>query len=612
MKKMLSRIKTGPADLLPQKFARTNVLGVPLRSSPVFILLFSLFIVTNLTANHASALTYSNSIDLEYTFNPSLDVSFNTNTGFIIEDLAPGNASYSNTVVITASSNNSDGYNLLASVGDSNDVNRNNNRLVNSNNVNYFESVATNADLELSALGENKWGYAIYNSDTSAWSNYNGLPAVGADRSNDLTLVSTDTAGDTEVMMRIGASATNTQVAGEFTNKINFFVTTNVVTYDYSITYNANNPSSTGTVTNMPNNILSASLNTGDTLQADGTIPVLNGYIFAGWCDGNVSGNVCSGNSYRASDYLKITNPIASDNTSSTINNLTLTAMWRPYMQNVDDWKDVMLAEIGSEAIAVDSRDGNEYWVAKLLDDHIWMTQNLDLDLSTSVALTSENTDLRGIDTTTGPYVNGYTNDNGIISWTPVNATITVSNNTCADWSDSQTVPYSCDRGVIVADGSNAYEGHKYAGNNYNWTAAIASNDSSSITSSTVNNVANNPRNSICPKGWRLPTIANNTTSPGTEAGSVNEFRRLNVLYNNDATKTAAGLMSAPLYMARSGSVSGSGTINNSGSLARYWSSTVVSGTSAYNLLFSASNVVTEYRTNRYSGFSVRCLARES
>ncbi len=589
------------------------------------VLLFSLFIVTNLTANHVSALTYNNSIDLEYTFNTTLDVSFNTNTGFIIEDLTPGNASYSNTVVITASSNNSDGYNLLASVGDSNDVNRNNNRLVNTNNVNYFESVAANADLELSALGENKWGYAICNDNDSSsssnttttdtcttWSNYNGLPAIVTDtngninHNNDITLASSNTAGTTDILMKIGASATNTQVAGEFTNKINFFVTTNVVTYDYSITYNANNPSSTGAVTNMPNNILSASLNTGDTLQADSTIPVLNGYIFAGWCDGSVNVNVCEGSTYNPDDYIKLSNPVAQGN---GVNNITLTAMWKPYMQNINDWKDVMLAEIGSEAIAVDSRDGNEYWVAKLLDGHIWMTQNLDLDLSTSVALTSENTDLRGIDTTTGPYVNGYTNENEVISWTPANATVIASNNTCAGWSDSQTVPYSCDRGVIVADGSNAYEGHKYAGNYYSWTAAIASNDSSSVTASTLDNVSNNPQNSICPKGWRLPTVAND---PGTEAGSVNEFRRLNVLYNNNTTNTAAGLMGAPLYMARFGDVNGSGTIYGSGIYARYWSSTVNSGASVYTLLFNASYVDPENYNSRYRGFSVRCVASES
>ncbi len=42
----------------------------------------------------------------------------------------------------------------------------------------------------------------------------------------------------------------------------------------------------------------------------------------------------------------------------------------------------------------VDTRDNKLYWVTKLQDGHCWMTQNLDLDLSSSVALTSETTDL--------------------------------------------------------------------------------------------------------------------------------------------------------------------------------------------------------------------------
>ncbi len=42
----------------------------------------------------------------------------------------------------------------------------------------------------------------------------------------------------------------------------------------------------------------------------------------------------------------------------------------------------------------IDSRDGKEYWVAKLADGNCWMTQNLALDLNSSKALTSSDTDL--------------------------------------------------------------------------------------------------------------------------------------------------------------------------------------------------------------------------
>ena len=53
-----------------------------------------------------------------------------------------------------------------------------------------------------------------------------------------------------------------------------------------------------------------------------------------------------------------------------------------------------------------DIRDGKYYWVTKLADGNCWMTQNLDLDLSTKVALTPNDSDVTtnwtpGFDTAT-------------------------------------------------------------------------------------------------------------------------------------------------------------------------------------------------------------------
>ena len=663
-------------------------------AGPVFtISLLSLslpfFIVTYVYSNHASALTYNNSIDLEYTFNPTLDVSFNTNTGFIIEDLAPGNASYSNTVVITASSNNSDGYNLLASVGDSNDANRNNNRLVNTNNVNYFESVAANADLELSALGENKWGYAIYNSDTSAWSNYNGLPAVSADSSNDLTLVSTDIAGDTEVMMRIGASATNTQVAGEFTNKINFFVTTNVVTYDYSITYNANDGSDGSSVSNMPTNV-AGSLNTGDTLQTSSSIPTRSNYLFFGWCDGTVDNTtngtitspVCTnGNVYRANGYIKIANALKTDGTNDTLNSIALTAMWGKYaMQNVDLWsKDI---KINEEVTAIDERDGTEYWVARLcmnasnpsacvngaLDENninskLWMTQNLDLVLGdTGVrTLTSNDSDInQDLGTTMG-----YTTSNGTITWTPAGGSMgtpsVLNSGTPADgdnasfvtgWTNSDTIPYQAEGGTryvftsgsssndtkfgtrwecIAAGHTDAECNHYHIGNYYNWTAAVASNDTSTWGNDYTGMPYYDAANSICPKGWRLPEGLSGSDS--SVDSNLTEFNRLALAYGITTGRTTnmpdspassseamwqdAGwatngfnnFRTSPLYFVRSGNVNGS-ALKYYATDGDLWSSTARSGSIAFSLYFTLGRLYPASQFSQYYGFPVRCIAR--
>ena len=73
------------------------------------------------------------------------------------------------------------------------------------------------------------------------------------------------------------------------------------------------------------------------------------------------------------------------------------------YMQDVANWKDEL--GINETALALDRRDYKAYWVTKLEDGHIWMTQNLAIDLSFTDALgntvmrtfTSEDTDLNVI-----------------------------------------------------------------------------------------------------------------------------------------------------------------------------------------------------------------------
>ncbi len=633
------------------------------------VLLFSLFIVTNLTTNHASALTYNNSIDLEYIFVPTVRVSFDTNTGFVIEDLAPGTAAYSNTVTVTAGSNMADGYNLLASVGDSTDANRNNNRLVNADNVNYFESVAANANLELSALGENKWGYAVYDSVNSTWSNYNGLPAVSANNANDVTLTSANSAGSTDVVMKIGASATNTQVAGEFTNKINFFVTTNVVTYDYSITYNANDGSDGSSVANMPTNV-AGSLNTGDTLQTSSSIPTRSNYLFFGWCDGTVDNTtngtitspVCTnGNVYQANGYIKIANALKTDGTNNTLNSIALTAMWGKYaMQNVDLWsKDI---KINEEVTAIDERDGTEYWVARLCMDattpancvngntdaddtysRLWMTENLDLTIDNNTTYTHGDTDLGWADNNTGA------------TWTPSVGTGTITNfasgnpaNSLSGWTKTYTAPYqaegnnganeiyvrkaikyegldACVSDVVLKESmtqTNAVKDckHYHVGNYYNWSAAVANNNTGSYTQDRYV-----MPNSICPAGWRLP----NGLTGETGAIVMSEFNQLLKAYgvvgtalNAEGVDLSGGqnvgyasgafnnkMIVSPLYFVRSGNLGGTILYNFTLS-GNYWSSTVNSSSLAYSLIFYSGGLGPANRYNRFSGASVRCVAR--
>ena len=152
---------------------------------------------------------------------------------------------------------------------------------------------------------------------------------------------------------------------------------------------------------------------------------------------------------------------------------------------------------------------------------------------------------------------------------------------------------------------------HLSVGNYYNWPAAIASDDSSGLTSSTYGSDADpdsinrNPQNSICPKGWRLPTIS----YKGNVTNSTSEFARVNGLYNDSITNNDKKLIESPLWFVRSGRIV-SGGLSDSGDWAYYWSSTAGNNSQTYNLNFMANAVYLANNYRRDLGWSVRCVAR--
>ena len=136
----------------------------------------------------------------------------------------------------------------------------------------------------------------------------------------------------------------------------------------------------------------------------------------------------------------------------------------------------------------------------------------------------------------------------------------------------------------------------------YNWYAATAGAGTYETSSGSVSS-------SICPKGWTLPTISNES---GSIINSTNEFGRLNQIYNNgDTSGTGSGtkLMESPLWFVRSGSI-GNSSLSNAAANGRYWSSTVVSSDNAYFLYFNSSGVWPSSSYYRYFGWSVGCIAR--
>ena len=284
----------------------------------------------------------------------------------------------------------------------------------------------------------------------------------------------------------------------------------------------------------------------------------------------------------------------------------------------------------------VDTRDDKLYWVTKLKDGHCWMTSNLDLDISgTNVAtLTSENTDISTTASGSGIYSAGYTEQDGVWTWTPVSTAITsnhvISGTSVPGRNDNNVTPYSAEGGDTYYYTSNTTgndtrynslqacknashtedECKRYfVGNYYNWSAAIASNNSTNI--STTGAIASN---SICPKGWRLPN-ASQTDNVNNEFGRMLYQAEITAKVsagNNSVGYTTGGfnkLRSNPYYFVRSGNIYG-GTLYNPGASGYYWSSTVSSSTSAYPLYFNGTDIYPARNGNRCSGRSVRCVAR--
>ena len=491
--------------------------------------------------------------------------------GLCINNLSPGTASDSNILTITVLNNTGNGYTLGASVGDDtiSSGRFDTRNLVHSNSsiTSSFASIDTNASIASNTgLSDNTWGYAFMDEtmNNPTWSSYSGLPlyssTIPATLKTSLS-PATSAEGD-KIKFKIAAKSSVSQSSGEYNNVINFTITTQPIPVTLSMAYE----------------------NAGKQK--------LNGY-------------------FKLQDMT-------------------------PEICNATE-----VLDEGSQTQLIDVRDNKVYWATKLQDGHCWMTQNLDLNLSTSTALTNQDTDL-----------------NTVASWTPVRSTINAVTNASTagsiqGYTNDPNTPYSVDTGDYYWKNTPFYDSsicsktigeipnqgcnylvktnnaswanyfstaphasngtHGHVGNYYNFSAAVASNNTSSYTASTSANPANNPPNSICPKGWRLPTIT--SQSPAyTQAGSKDEFSRLAYLYDNyigNTSISSEGIEKAPLYYPRSGAVRAS-ILYFAGYSGSGWSSTVSTSTDAYHLGFNSGVVGPQFvsTNDRVAGFPVRCLAR--
>ena len=248
------------------------------------------------------------------------------------------------------------------------------------------------------------------------------------------------------------------------------------------------------------------------------------------------------------------------------------------------------------EAYVMDIRDGKSYWITKLGDGKCWMTQNLALELDSGTTYTNKDTDL-------GWNGTGYSN----ASWTPGMSTINgyvaaATASRVSGWQDTKIESRSA---TMYSDYRSFQADHTHPGVSYNWSAAVASDNTSAYNPSTAG-TAQIAANSICPAYWRLPIIADQNYP---SASAVDEFEFINNTYNHGSTSDSYSLTGIPVYFKSSSpTIASTGYFGGSG--GTYWSSVPRDGDNAYSFKFINDSIDTHFYSSRSEGLVIRCVTR--
>lgn len=236
-----------------------------------------------------------------------------------------------------------------------------------------------------------------------------------------------------------------------------------------------------------------------------------------------------------------------------------------------------------------DGRDGKVYWVAKLKDGNIWMTQNLDYDLSVEAnqTLTPETSNV---------------NSTHVMEIETISAWAEESKNNAAYFLEGGD-SYYLDGFTQMSDLStlpeDSVERHYAQGDYYSWKAATAGQGTTDIDSGVVDE-------SICPSGWRLP-VSYSTTADYSFGNLIKQYG-----YSGSEQYTSVTdetLRSAPLFFTRGGEAY-RGMAELQGNYGYYWSAETFVTYGAYTFYFYQVYVNPNYRFNdRSLGFAIRCVA---
>ena len=488
---------------------------------------------------------------------------------------------------ITAYTDHITGYTLKI-MGNNSDYDK----LIDSNNsdntTNHLDSITSATTEEVFKAVNNtayngKWGYlpskhCTGTTDNTCTANTSFLPAPSTTGSTLDVTTAANVSSPNSYTIAIGARVDSSVKMGSYTNTYNVIMVANAI--PYSITYND------GVVTNMPTDVAGTSQTT--TVAIDSKVPVRSGYTFLGWCAGTVTNtdgtDSCSGTTYAAGGTYTLD--------GTTTNNISLTAMWEvpaatiansTYLQDVEECPSTLTT--GQVYSLKDSRDEQSYNVAKLADGKCWMLDNLALDLTNSTVLNAMSESNTNASNTTLGYLKGTSTGTTSDKY----ATAKVANWT-SSYSYSAPLVKMDYKNTVPTDATSTAGGYKIGGY-YNYCAASAGsycygNGTSAGTSS------GNATESICPKGWRLPT--------GNTSG---EYQ---ALYNNSNYNTYAKYRAA-LHLPLSGYF-GIGSPSSQGSGGCFWSSTRSNNNSMYRLSLGTSGIDPAISYYRNYGNSVRCV----
>lgn len=254
----------------------------------------------------------------------------------------------------------------------------------------------------------------------------------------------------------------------------------------------------------------------------------------------------------------------------------------------------------GQQYQLMDYRDGKNYWIAKLADGKVWMTQNLDFEISSTRTILDPATSdvleavtLVASDTSDIRYTDGgdeYYID-GLESTTTSELTPTDTN-----W-------------------------HYHAGSFYSWAAATAN---SAVDG---NNIATG---SICPNGWTLPEYGDESPAKGfmalTNAYNITDGTHYAVTSTESTAQNSEGqltykadfntsaLRASPIYIPQAGYVNENNHTILPGSAARFWTAkqNSASGANAFVIYGSDSQNILQKLANesKNANYSVRCVLK--